>query len=548
MKHDTIAIALLAMATAAAHADSAGTGFFVSDRGHVLTNHHVIDGADAVEVLYDEELVEAEVVASSPKWDIALLKVPLEETPFVRVADSEEVGLGDEVFTIGFPMVDRQGVSPKFSKGNIASTKGIDDDPDQFQISVPVQPGNSGGGLFNEEGEVVGLVFATINKLKALVEDGIIPENVNYALKANRVQPFLSFIESPLPEEDLDYGSPIERAENASILILVPSREDAPDAEVTRMNPEPPLNREPAKVVMTPRLQAVVTALQYLEAGESGIDDADQSSFYTDPVDYFDSGWISRREAIEQEREYEAKWTFRRHQVTADPRVSELGGPRFAVEVDGLMAVSTAGERKRIEVTTEFVVNTSGPVLIESVQNGRNISKVISSDEFRRLVEKIETATGAGEKSANGTSDVKKAAYEVVYRGRDGVSLRLEPDASSPKLASLYSGAPVYGTGRRSGRWVEVVAEGWMALHGSVTRFLVEESPSQWVVQKTSDGRLAMRAEADSKSFKIGDFLTGVSVSGSVREQSGGQTWIRVRRAGWMADRGESGRSFLKVR
>jgi serine protease Do len=98
-----------------------GTGFFVSDQGHVITNHHVVEGADKIVIFTEDGKVEAEVLAASEKWDLAILKAPLENTPFVKIGDSSSVNLGDEVFTIGFPMVQNQGFSPKYSKGNIAS-------------------------------------------------------------------------------------------------------------------------------------------------------------------------------------------------------------------------------------------------------------------------------------------------------------------------------------------------------------------------------------------------------------------------------------------
>jgi S1-C subfamily serine protease len=72
--------------------------------------------------------------------------------------------LGNSVATVGFPNIEMQGFAPKFAKGEIASLSGIQDDPCYFQISVPVQPGNSGGALVDERGNVVGVVSA---KLKA---------------------------------------------------------------------------------------------------------------------------------------------------------------------------------------------------------------------------------------------------------------------------------------------------------------------------------------------------------------------------------------------
>lgn len=368
---------------AAADITGTGTGFFVSDQGHLITNQHVVEGADKLVVFYEDGKVEAEVLAASEKWDIAILKAPIENTPFVRIADSKAVKLGDEVFTIGFPMVLNQGFSPKFSKGNIASENGLRDDPDQFQISLAVQPGNSGGGLFNAKGEVVGIVSGSMNKIKSLIEDGFIPENVNYAVKSNRAEPFLSFIETELPDFDSEIESPVQRATSASVIIAAAT-----------------------------------------------------------------------------------------NQESASP--------------DSLRGTAVKAEARNL--------------------------------------------------------------FEVVYRGRDGVSLRIAPDASAPKLGTIYAGTRVLETGRKSEHWIEVVVMGWMAINGSTTRFLVEENPKTWVVQQIRDGRLAMRNAPGSESAKVADFFTGADLEGEEMQEVDGQIWISVRRKAWVAARGTSGTAFLQAR
>jgi hypothetical protein len=77
-----------------------------------------------------------------------------------------------------------QGFAPKLAKGEIASLSGIQDDPRYFQISVPVQPGNSGGALVDERANVIGIVSAKLDAVAALKSSGALPENVNYAVKS----------------------------------------------------------------------------------------------------------------------------------------------------------------------------------------------------------------------------------------------------------------------------------------------------------------------------------------------------------------------------
>jgi serine protease Do len=91
-----------------------------------------------------------------------------------------------------------KGFAPKLAKGEIASLSGAANDPRYFQISVPVQPGNSGGALVDERGNVIGIVSAKLDAGAALAASGALPENVNYAVKSSFL---LGFLES-VPDVD----------------------------------------------------------------------------------------------------------------------------------------------------------------------------------------------------------------------------------------------------------------------------------------------------------------------------------------------------------
>jgi Leucine-rich repeat (LRR) protein len=167
-----------------------GTGFFITNDGYLLTNHHVVKGASHISIKIEKGWLSAKVVKVDNQNDLAVLKVD-GKFAALPVVSSRKVGLGDEVFTVGFPQIDVQGVSAKYTKGNISSLTGIKDDPRRFQISVPIQPGNSGGPLVDEYGNVVGVVVQRLNALKLLKETGRIPQNVNYAVKSSFANSFL---------------------------------------------------------------------------------------------------------------------------------------------------------------------------------------------------------------------------------------------------------------------------------------------------------------------------------------------------------------------
>jgi S1-C subfamily serine protease len=206
--------------------ESSGTGFFVTEAGYLVTNAHVADEGDQVRVMTSAGLVAAKVVKVDKANDLALLKA---EGKFaaIPVAASRGVKLGGTVVTVGFPNIDLQGFAPKLAKGEIASLSGAGDDPRYFQISVPVQPGNSGGALVDERGNVVGVVSAKLSAETALAASGALPENVNYAVKSSYL---LSFLES-VPEVSAKLKKPntearkfdevVNAAEQAAVLVLV---------------------------------------------------------------------------------------------------------------------------------------------------------------------------------------------------------------------------------------------------------------------------------------------------------------------------------------
>jgi S1-C subfamily serine protease len=137
------------------------------------------------------------------------------------------VKLGGTVATVGFPDIGLQGFAPKLAKGEIAALADAADDPRYFQISLPVQPGNSGGALVDARGNVVGIVAAKLDAAAALAATGSLPENVNYAVKSSLL---LSFLES-VPEVDAKLKEPnakeeafeevVKSAQEAAVLVLV---------------------------------------------------------------------------------------------------------------------------------------------------------------------------------------------------------------------------------------------------------------------------------------------------------------------------------------
>ncbi len=137
--------------------ESLGSGFIISADGYVLTNHHVVDGADEVIVrLNNRKSYEAKVIGSDEASDIALLKIDANDLPVVKIGSSKNLKIGEWVLAIGSPF----GFEATVTAG-IVSAKGRSLPSENYvpyiQTDVAINPGNSGGPLFNLEGEVVGI-------------------------------------------------------------------------------------------------------------------------------------------------------------------------------------------------------------------------------------------------------------------------------------------------------------------------------------------------------------------------------------------------------
>ena len=205
---------------------SSGTGFFVTAEGYLITNHHVAPEGATVKVLTKEGLLRATVIKSHASDDLSLLKVEGRFSP-LPVISSRRVRLGATVATVGFPNVGLQGFSPKLAKGEIAGLSGVMDDPRYFQVSTPIQPGNSGGALVDDKGNVVGVVAARLDQEAAVALTGQATQSVNYAVKSGYLLTFLESVPEILDDlldvnpQALAFEEVVARAEAATCLVLV---------------------------------------------------------------------------------------------------------------------------------------------------------------------------------------------------------------------------------------------------------------------------------------------------------------------------------------
>ncbi|MFI5087044.1 MAG: serine protease [Terriglobales bacterium] len=185
-----------------------GTGFLLTRSGLIATNWHVVSDAKKISVAFQgwSDSAAAEIVIRDKENDLAILRLTdatklantCSELPF-QLATAKGVMLGQRVSTIGYPLSPFLGSNPKFSEGAIASKSGLQDDPRWFQISAAIQPGSSGSPLFDDNGNIVGIVVASLDAVKAFQLTKAIPQNVNWAIKSD----YLLNLAGMVPNETL---------------------------------------------------------------------------------------------------------------------------------------------------------------------------------------------------------------------------------------------------------------------------------------------------------------------------------------------------------
>jgi S1-C subfamily serine protease len=189
-----------------------GSGFFVSKLGHILTNAHVVRNCGSITVGDNaKKQVPTILLETDKRNDLALLKISntqmasVETKSLIRklglklvptaskgLLRSDDVELGEDVLVSGYPYGEIYSDTIKVTKGIVSANKGIGDDTGQFQMDAAVQPGNSGGPIYDENGNIVGVVVSQLNKLKFAKAIGSLPENVNFGIKASTVRQFLT--------------------------------------------------------------------------------------------------------------------------------------------------------------------------------------------------------------------------------------------------------------------------------------------------------------------------------------------------------------------
>lgn len=174
---------------------STGTGFAISAKGHIVTNYHVIEDASSIKIRginnNFSSSYSATVIASDKNSDLAILQIKdskfttLGTIPYTISTKTSDVG--SSIYVLGYPLLSTMGQEVKVTNGIISSKSGYSGDISSYQISAPIQPGNSGGPLLDTKGNIIGVVNAK-HKMA---------ENASYAIKSNYLLNLIESLDQP---------------------------------------------------------------------------------------------------------------------------------------------------------------------------------------------------------------------------------------------------------------------------------------------------------------------------------------------------------------
>jgi S1-C subfamily serine protease len=170
-----------------------GTGFSVTDSGHIATNYHVIDDCREINIVSEGTSYVGQLIDQDKENDIAIIKTNKTDSRPLSLSNSPPKLL-EEVYVAGFPFGEKFGGTVKVTKGIVSATTGMGDNSSEFQFDAAIQPGNSGGPILNENGDVIGITFATLNREYMFKEYGTIPEGTNFGVKIDILKSMLERI------------------------------------------------------------------------------------------------------------------------------------------------------------------------------------------------------------------------------------------------------------------------------------------------------------------------------------------------------------------
>ena len=302
---------LLSFCLCPAAASVCGSGFVIQPNGYILTNYHVIKNATRITITVPgRQAVSARLVSTDQEKDLAILQVSLRNLTALPIASSETVQVLDSVTVLGYPLPSELGTALSASDGKVnAVREGHNGSTRLFQIDANVNPGNSGGPLLNNRGEVVGIIVAKINSLEYAKENGALPERINFAIPINEAQGLLRNVIpnfTPSTRQQVITDQQVFQSAKGSTVLIVADQDESGSATYAENEDNGSLARFIAG---------------FVRAGEIASGE-DQTDYYASPCDYFENGQCTRESILRELQDYNHKWPARQYQLLGTPLVN----------------------------------------------------------------------------------------------------------------------------------------------------------------------------------------------------------------------------------
>jgi len=205
-----------------------GSGLIFSNEGYFFTNHHVVEDGKAftVKVAGVGQMRKAKLIVVNKEYDLAILKIEdwngISETgqpvPSLLLS-AKDASVGSRIFTVGYPVIGELDASPKYTSGDLSSLTDIE--IGRMVVSCPIQPGNSGGPVVREDGQVVGVISSSMGALHFMkVTDGQMPQGLNFAIRIEYLRQLAERNSIKIPVPSLRVVNPPKVITANSVIVL----------------------------------------------------------------------------------------------------------------------------------------------------------------------------------------------------------------------------------------------------------------------------------------------------------------------------------------
>ena len=182
---------------------SSGTAFFISKKGHLLTNNHVVEGCSVSKITYQNKDYDTKLLATDKTLDLALLKTKVKPKSYISFS-KKDPKKRQQIIIAGYPLGKGLSDDLKINDGRISSIKGFQNNSNEITVDVAINPGNSGGPIVNEKGQLVAIAVSGMSKeVTEGINFGIKASAAKNFLKLNKISPSAGYINFSMDDDEI---------------------------------------------------------------------------------------------------------------------------------------------------------------------------------------------------------------------------------------------------------------------------------------------------------------------------------------------------------